>query len=360
VGISFDDGAELVMPARQCDVIVVGGGVIGCAVARELSRRGLRVIVLEARTAGAGATQASAGVLAPYIEAPGEGPLQALTVESLSMYDEFVAGVARDAGAAIEYSRCGTLEVASDAASAARLRSLGEWTRSKGIEARWIDRTEVSRFEPAVGHTEGALFVPTHGYVRASQLTAALLEAARRAGTVFEPGRRVDRIDCQGQDVIVRASTASYHAGTVVIAAGSWSGMLADATAVRPVRGQLLQLRWTGPPITRVLWSDSCYVVPWADGTLLVGATVEDVGFDERVTVSGVHDLLTAATALLPGVGAAAFVEARVGLRPATPSGLPLIARSTAHPSVVYATGHYRNGILLAPLTAQRVADLIR
>src|SRR4026208_706807 len=128
------------MSTRELDVIVVGGGVIGCAVARELSRRGARIAIIEARTAGAGATQASAGVLAPYIEAPGEGPLQALTVESLAMYDEFVEGVARDAGAAIEYSRCGTLEVASDAASAARLRSLGEWTRSKGIDARWIDR----------------------------------------------------------------------------------------------------------------------------------------------------------------------------------------------------------------------------
>jgi glycine oxidase len=128
---------------------------------------------------------------------------------------------------------------------------------------------------------------------------------------------------------------------------------------VKPVRGQLLQLRWTGPPITHVLWSDSCYIVPWVDGTLLVGATVEDVGFDERVTVSGIHALLAAASVLLPAVGDATFVEARVGLRPATPSGLPIIARSAEHPSVVYATGHYRNGILLAPLTARLVGDLV-
>jgi len=144
-----------------------------------------------------------------------------------------------------------------------------------------------------------------------------------------------------------------------VIAAGSWSGMLAGATAVKPVRGQLLQLHWIGPPITHVLWSDNCYIVPWMDGTLLVGATVEDVGFDERVTVSGMHALLASASALLPAVGDARFVEARVGLRPATPSGLPIIARSAEHPSVVYATGHYRNGILLAPLTARLVAELV-
>jgi len=347
------------MSTRELDVIVVGAGIIGCAVARELSRRGVRTVILEARTAGAGATQASAGVLAPYIEAPGEGPLHALTVRSLAMYDEFIADVMRDAGTPIEYRRCGTLEVAADVASATRLLALGTWVRSMGVDARWLHAAEVSRLEPALGGTEGALLVPSHGYVRASQLTMALLVAARRHGAGFHSERRVEDIAFDGDDVTVTAGGESYRAGTLVIAAGSWSGVLTGAPAVKPVRGQLLELRWTGPPITHVLWSDSCYIVPWVDGTLLVGATVEDVGFDERVTVSGVHALLAAASALLPAVGDATFVEARVGLRPATPSGLPIIARSAEHPSVVYATGHYRNGILLAPLTARLVADLV-
>jgi glycine/D-amino acid oxidase-like deaminating enzyme len=121
----------------------------------------------------------------------------------------------------------------------------------------------------------------------------------------------------------------------------------------------LLRLSWTGPPITRVLWGEHCYVVPWEDGTLLVGATVEDVGFDERTTVEGVRGLLAASCSLLPGAGDATFIEARAGLRPATASGLPIIGRSAEHPALVYATGHYRNGILLAPLTALLVADLI-
>ena len=228
-----------------------------------------------------------------------------------------------------------------------------------GVEARWLNRAEVSRLEPALAGTEGALLVPSHGYVRASQLTAALLAAACRHGAAFHSERRVEDIEFEDDGVTVRAGGESYCARTLVLAAGSWSGLLAGATAVKPIRGQLLQLRWTGPPITHVLWSDSCYIVPWVDGTLLVGATVEDVGFDERVTVSGIHALLAAASALLPAVGDATFVEARVGLRPATPSGLPIIARSAEHPSVVYATGHYRNGILLAPLTAHLVADLL-
>jgi len=347
------------MSRRELDALVVGAGIIGCAVARELSRRGARIAIIEARTAGAGATQASAGILAPYIEASGEGPLQALTVRSLAMYDEFIADVVRDAGTPVEYRRCGTLEVAADGSSATRLASLGTWVQSMGVEARWLNRAEVSRLEPALAGTEGALLVPSHGYVRASQLTAALLAAACRHGAAFHSERRVEGIEFEGDGVTVRAGGESYCARTLVIAAGSWSGLLAVATAVKPIRGQLLQLRWTGPPITHVLWSDSCYIVPWVDGTLLVGATVEDVGFDERVTVSGIHALLAAASALLPAVGDATFVEARVGLRPATPSGLPIIARSAEHPSVVYATGHYRNGILLAPLTAHLVADLL-
>lgn len=344
--------------AREWDAIVIGAGIIGCAVARALARRGTGTLVLEARTAGAGATQASAGVLAPYIEAPGEGPLQSLTVRSLAMYDEFVAAVARESAGAIEYRRCGTLEVASDAASAARLAALGEWIRSSGEEAQWIDHGQVARFEPALASTYGGLLVPSHGYVRASQLTAALLEAAQRAGASFESGRRVDRFDDDGRGVTIHAGETAYRARTVIIAAGSWSGALAAATGVKPIRGQLLHLRWTGAPLSRVIWSERCYVVPWNDGTLLVGATVEDVGFDERATAGGVRELLSAATALLRETGEASFVQARVGLRPATADGLPLIARSADHPSVIYATGHYRNGILLAPLTAALVADL--
>jgi glycine oxidase len=153
-------------------------------------------------------------------------------------------------------------------------------------------------------------------------------------------------------------------ADRVVIAAGSWAGQIdiegvGERVPVRPVRGQLLHLGWDGPPLARVLWSDRCYMVPWEDGTLLVGATVEDAGFDERATAAGVRELIDAATDLVPGVASAAFLGARVGLRPGTPDGLPIIGRSLRLPHLMYATGHYRNGILLAPLTAELVADAI-
>jgi glycine oxidase len=154
-----------------------------------------------------------------------------------------------------------------------------------------------------------------------------------------------------------------WTADAVVIAAGSWSGQLglreAAARDVRPVRGQLLRLSWHGEPLTHVLWGPDCYVVPWLDGTVLVGATMEEVGFDERTTAAGVRDLLDAVCELIPEAWGASFVEARAGLRPATRDGLPIIGRSTEVAGVFYATGHFRNGVLLAPLTAQLVADLV-
>lgn len=346
---------------REWDAIVVGAGIIGCAVGRELARRGLRTAILESRRAGGGATQASAGVLAPYIEAPDGGPLHELTVRSLGLYDRFISELERDVGARVEYRRCGTLEVASDAQSAARLQALAEQVRSAGVEARWLRAGDASTLEPALGPSEGALLVPTHGYVCAMQLTAALLEAAARRGAEFFVGQAVESIVGDDSGVRVTAGGDTHRAATAVIAAGSWSGHIGPAApAVKPIRGQLLRLSWTGPRITRVLWGDRCYVVPWEDKTLLVGATVEDVGFDERTTVDGVRGLLTAACDLLQGAGEATFIEARAGLRPATADGLPIIRRSSVLPALVYATGHYRNGILLAPLTALLVGDMVR
>jgi glycine oxidase len=223
-----------------------------------------------------------------------------------------------------------------------------------------VKAAEVSRMEPALATTRGGLLVPTHGYVHAMQLTEALAAAARSHGAEVHAGRRVDEIAPLGDAVTARAGDRIYRAHTVVVAAGSWSSDLGEETTVSPVRGQLVRVRWEGPAIQRILWSEQCYLVPWLDGTLLVGATVEHVGFDERVTAAGVQSLLNAASAILPAIADASFLDARVGLRPSTPSGLPIIRRSTKHSSVIYATGHFRNGILLAPITAKMVGEMVR
>lgn len=349
--------------SARADVIVVGGGIIGCAVGAELARRGARVRLFEARTIAAGATFASAGMLAPYTEAHDRGPLFDLTLRSLAMYDDFVARAVEDSGLAVDYRRCGSLEVANDERSAEDLR------RTAGAalagELSWLTPNEVLKLEPALRETiHGALLVAPHGYVAVSSLTDALEWAALRHGAEVETGRHVRSIARRGTTIEVIADDGVvWTAPYVVLAAGSWAGEIepleAAATVVRPVRGQLLRLAWKGPPLSHVLWGRDCYLVPWQDGTLLVGATVEDAGFDARTTVAGVRDLLTAACEMLPAAGDATFLEARAGLRPATPDGLPIIGRSARTEGLVYATGHYRNGILLAPLTASVVADLI-
>jgi glycine oxidase len=344
------------------DVIVVGGGIVGCAVALELASRGARVRIVEARTVAAGATQASAGILAPYIEGHDRGALFDLTLRSLAMYDDFIARVAEGAAVDIEYRRCGSLEIAADDAAADDFRRAAA---TAGGALQWLSAEDARRLEPALPDwTRGAILAPTHGYVAVSSLTEAVVWAALRHGAELETGRRVRTINRQADGLDVIADDGgTWTARHVVVASGSWSGQLesldAAARAVRPVRGQLLQLAWKGSTLSHVIWGKDCYVVPWRDGTVLVGATVEDVGFDERSTAAGVRDLLEAVCELLPEAWGATFLEARAGLRPATPDGLPIIGPSRGIDGLVYATGHYRNGVLLAPLTAAMVADLV-
>lgn len=350
---------------NRITVTVVGGGIIGCAVAYELGRRGADVCVLERRAVGLGATQASAGMLAPFIEADHAGPLRRLAARSLELYDRFVADVVADSGATVPYERCGTIEAALDARSLARLERAARELSGTGLECRLLSRSEALGQEPHLRPSvTGALHVPSHGFVAASALTMALRGAAMRHGVSFQSPCDVTRLTSTGSEMSAETDHGPRTSDVVVLAAGSWTGGVeVGPTApppVRPVRGQLLQLRWpVDAPLTHVVWSTGCYVVPWPDGTILVGATVEDVGFDESATVAGVSSLLEAAREVLPVTARAGFEAVRVGLRPGTPDDLPVIGARRSAPRLIYATGHYRNGVLLAPLTAQLVGDLV-
>ncbi len=355
---------DKIVPVAR-DVVVIGSGVIGCAVAFELARRGASVEVVDTRPAGMGATQASAGVLAPYLEAREGTALFALGARSLELYDDFIAHASGASGVTIPYRRTGTLEVAASEDTMARLRQTSESLARLGIAGEALSAAEARSEEPQLANdVAGGLFVPSHGYVAAGELTRALVTAARRHGAQIVEGGSVRRISRDGADLAVETDRGPLSGDAVVLAAGSWSGQIEVGGAprrvpVRPVRGQLLHLAWSGPALRRVIWGEQCYLVPWGDGTLLVGATMEDAGFDERTTVAGVAGLLEAATGLVPHVEAAGFIGARAGLRPGTPDDLPVIGPSTMMPNLVYATGHFRNGVLLAPLTAQLVADAL-
>lgn len=346
-------------------IVIVGAGVIGCALAFELSRRGLAVTVVDARRRAGGATHASAGILAPYTEAHEGGALFDLTVRGLAVYDDFVQQV-RDASAVpFEYARGGTLEIAENAGRADELRERlsSAWARAARLE--WLDAQALRGMVPAIAASaEGALFCGVHGHVAVGAFTEAMADAAVRLGATFVDGARVERVSASASGVTVHAAgAAAIECDRVVLCAGSWTPEIdpdgATAGRIRPVRGQLVHLR--APDLletSAVLWGRDCYIVPWTDGTLLVGATTEDVGYDERATASGVMGLLAAAMALLPKSSAATFLDVRVGLRPRSVTGVPLLGPGP-DPRVLYAVGHYRNGVLLAPLTARLIADAI-
>jgi glycine oxidase len=341
-------------------VLIVGAGVIGTAVACELTARGVACTVVDERDPGGGATQASAGMLAPYVEAHEQGPLLDLGIRSLALYDDWIARVAGDAGLDVEYRRLGTLEIALDAHHASELRATAAC--GVGVTRTWLEPADARANHPALGTITGALFTPAHGYVSARQLTAAQAAAAVKGGAQFHRARAT-RIERDGDAARVITSTGPLTAPSVVLAAGAWGADIdiegAAVPPLRPVRGQLLHLGWRARPIETIIWGPECYIVPRIDGSLLVGATVEDVGFDERATSAGVRDLLDAACDLLPGGWGATFLGVFVGLRPATPDDLPVLGPDARMPGLVHASGHYRNGVLLAPLTARLVADWI-
>jgi glycine oxidase len=343
------------------NVAIVGGGIVGCALAYELASRGAEVRVLDPREAGQGATQASAGVLAPYVEGHSEALLR-LAVCGLDYYESFIARVSADAERPIEYRRIGTLQVACGEGEVRQLAETALRLAHADVAHTYLDREAARDLEPALSREiAAALLVPQHGYVGVSTLMAALRSASSRRGVTMTSAR-VQRIDST-HGVRLETTVGPVEADAVVIAAGSWSGgvmMSATPTApVRPIRGQLLHVRCSEPPVSRVIWGTSAYLVPWQDGSVLIGATSDDVGFDESATVGGVQGLIEGATALVPALAAARFAEVRVGLRPLTSDELPLIGASSTMRSVYFATGHYRNGVLLAPLTAVLLADLM-
>ena len=361
--------------ANARDVVVVGAGVIGCAVAYELARRGADVLVIDPRGVGQGATQASAGMLMPYIEGYSRSPLLGLAIRSLSLYDQFVTDVGADSERRIPYARSGSLEVSTADDSIDRLQTVASDLAAANVACTLLDAAATHDTEPLVAQDVSAgLLIPEHGYLVARDFTQALAVAAAKRGATFARSEgphaamtgapeHVRRLAPADRELRVETDRSTVVARHVVLAAGCWSGGVeiegVPSVPVRPVRGQLLHLVWSGQSLRRIIWSSRCYMVPLENGSVLVGATVEEAGFDERATVAGVRDLLDAACELVPQAWQAGFSGVRVGLRPGTPDDLPIVGSSSRVAGLIYATGHYRNGVLLAPLTAKLVSDLV-
>jgi glycine oxidase len=354
----------------NADVVVAGGGVIGLACAWSAMRRGLRVVVLERAESTAGATRVAAGMLAPVGELQhGEEVLLEMTVAAAGTYADWAAEVEEASGRGTGYERLGSLHVALDRDEAEELRRQHELQRSVGLEAEWLGPRGCRRLEPGLHPSlNGGVFVEGEAVVDPRLLAEGLRGALEAGGGEVRFGAEVEELMVAGGRAVgVRlAGGEELRADAVVCATGSWSGgggsWLTEGVRppVRPVKGEVVELRSRDGErlCERIVASERVYVVPRADGRVILGATMEEAGFDQAVTAGGVLELLREAYRLLPEVAEMEVVEAAAGLRPGTPDNVPIVGRSEIE-GLVLATGHHRNGVLLAPLTGEAAADVL-
>ncbi len=351
---------------KPTDVLVVGAGAIGLACAWRAAREGLSVRVLERDTPGSGASGVAAGMLAPVGEATwGEERLLAAALASHRRWPAFAEELAAASGIETSHQPIGALHVALDRDEAGELRRRHDLMLSHDLEARWLSAAECRDLEPGLSRgVVGGVHAPHESGVDPAALVEALRVACRRAGVDLRSNTPVREIVSESGAVVgaVVGSGERFEATNTVLAAGAWSatipGLPKNAIPpVRPVKGQILTLRGSvdRPVSTRIVVSERVYLVPRSDGRLIVGASVEEMGFDQRVTAGTVHELLREAYRTMPDVAEFELERAVAGLRPGTPDNGPLVGRSDVE-GLVLATGHYRNGILLCPLTGDAVA----
>ncbi|MET9071122.1 glycine oxidase ThiO [Streptomyces sp. NPDC004232] len=354
------------------DVLVIGGGIIGLVTAWRAAQRGLATAVVDPEPGG-GAARVAAGMLAAVTELHyGEETLLALNLESARRYPDFAAELTELTGHDLGYRRCGTLQVALDADDRAHLRELHALQRRSGLESEWLSGRECRRLEPMLAPgVRGGLRVDGDHQIDPRRLATALVVACERSGVVFHRAwaERLDVAAGRAAGVTLADGTAP-RAGQVVLAAGSLSGRLAGVPEgllppVRPVKGQVLRLtvpRAYAPFLSRtvraVVRGGHVYLVPRENGELVVGATSEELGWDTTVTAGGVYELLRDAHELVPGITELPLTETRAGLRPGSPDNAPLLGPSGLD-GLVLATGHYRNGVLLTPVTGDVMAGLL-
>ncbi|HEY6652685.1 MAG TPA: glycine oxidase ThiO [Solirubrobacterales bacterium] len=352
---------------NRYDAIFVGGGVIGLACAWRASQRGARVCVLERDRPAAGATGVAAGMLAPVGEASwGEERLLVFNFESLGRWPGFAEQLEDEAELEVGFSQPGALHVAVDRDEAEELRRRYELHRSLGLDSEWLSGRECRRLEAGLATAvRGGAHVPGEASVDPRKAVAALLAALDRRSVAVHSGAAVMGAERQaGAWRVVTADGQVFEGSNLVLAAGCWSGQArwlpAGAPPVRPVKGEILTLRCSAdePVCDRIVAGERVYMVPRADGRLIVGATVEERGFDTTVTAGGVHELLREAYRVIPDIAELELVEATAGLRPGSPDNAPLIGPGDAE-DLLIATGHFRNGVLQAPVTADCIAALL-
>jgi len=348
---------------KKFDVVIAGGGVIGGAIALELARAGLRVALFDRQQPGQEASWASAGILSPAPENPGVVSMVPLGKASMSLYPEFVAQVEEISGTSVGYRPKGTLEALFSHDTKAELSTIIALHHGLGLKAEPLRPEDARELEPSLSEeVEAAVLRPEEASVDNRALTAAILKAAQRCGAEIFSGDGAKAIWREGNRCAgLVLQTEKVEANSTIIAAGCFSATIegvAPFAPVRPAKGQMAALRADDVKIERVLWSEKIYLVPRNDGRVLAGATVEHAGFDKRVTAGGIEKILSAAIDLAPGLANARIEETWAGLRPDSPDHLPILG-PTDIDGLLMATGHFRSGILLTPITARLIREWI-
>jgi len=348
---------------KMFDVLIAGGGLIGGAIALELAQAGFRVGVYERGEPGREASWASAGILSPAPESPGMIPIVPLAKASMSLYPGFVANVEEISGQRVGFRPFGTMDALFSREATRDLSTLIALHHGLGLKAEPLRPEDARELEPALSpDVEAAALRPEEASIDNRALTQAVLHAARKRGAeifadhaveaIWREGGRCAGLKVRGENILAKWT---------VIAAGCFSASIGGAEAyapVRPAKGQMISLRADELKIERVLWSEKVYLVPRNDGRILAGATVEYVGFDKHVTAGAMEKILSAAIELAPGLANARIEETWAGLRPDSTDHLPILGPSDLD-GLLMATGHFRSGVLLAPITARLIREWI-
>ncbi len=350
--------------ARAADVLVVGGGVIGCAIAYELAKAGLGVAVVERGTPGCEASSAGAGMLAPQTASSAPGPMFGLLLASKALYPDLALELREKTGLDVEYETGGNLHCFLDEGDEALGRAACAWQREAGLKAELLDRAEALTLEPDLApEVRGALWLPEDHWVNNPRLVTALANAAALERVTFVTGEATALVRAGDRVTGVRVGNEIVRSAAVVLAAGAWSGQLAASVGLKlpvgPVRGQIVCLEGIPRRHHHLLHFKEHYLVPRVSGEILIGASVEWVGFAKQVTAEYVRTSLADAIRLVPALGRLPIKATWAGFRPWVPDERPVIGPWPGLEGLVVATGHFRNGILLAPITARLIRELL-
>jgi glycine oxidase len=355
--------------SQSTDVVIVGGGIIGCATAYFLRKRDIGVTVLERGEIGAQASNAAAGLLAPLGPLSGPGPLADLLLGSFALFPALVTELEDASGIRVEYEQTGALRLVRNAKRVAGLRKRMEEWQPLGLQMYWLSGDEARQREPLLAPDIcAAIYTPEESQVRAALLVKAFAQAATRLGAVFYGRREINGLQRHGTRItgVYTSEGETIACDHLVIAAGAWAARCGDwlgfELPVSPLRGQILSLRQAGlptPPLRHIVFGEAAYLAPKEDGTIVVGATKEEVGFDAHVTADGVIWLLETARKLTPALGQSAVEALWAGLRPKTPDGQPILGAAPNWENVTLATGHNSVGVLLSAITGQSTAEFV-